>query len=140
MKALGFKWKCALACAAIALLVSIATYWGLLPPIQIAWLLPHAGPKHTATPQIVATKPERVTRSGRDSIHVPAEVAVKMGLQTADVSAVQTPIKLPGFQGVLALDNDRLSGVRSRFGGEVVELGRSTDGSDPALHVGEHVQ
>ena len=140
MKALGFKWKCALACAAIALLASIATYWGLLPPIQIAWLLPHAGPKHTATPQIVATKPERVTRSGRDSIHVPAEVAAKMGLQTADVSVVQTPIKLPGFQGVLALDNDRLSRVHSRFGGEVVELGRSTDGSDPTLHVGEHVQ
>jgi cobalt-zinc-cadmium efflux system membrane fusion protein len=91
-------------------------------------------------PSAAAVEPERVSRLGRDEIRVPAHVAAKMKLRTATVASAKDPISLPGFQGVLALNNDHLSRVHSRFAGEVVELGRSTDGSDPTLRVGDRVQ
>jgi cobalt-zinc-cadmium efflux system membrane fusion protein len=84
-------------------------------------------------------EPERVARLAPDAIHVPVSVANKMGLRTAAVTGVQAPIRLPSFQGVLALDNDRLSRVHARFAGEVVELGRIAEGSGPTLHVGDRV-
>ena len=62
-----------------------------------------------------------------------------MRLRTAAVTGVQAPIRLPSFQGVLALDNDCLSRVHARFAGEVVELGRIGEGSGPTLHVGDRV-
>lgn len=142
MKTLGIKGKCGLACALLLLVAATAAYCGLVqyPKLtQLTQFAQHGSAAH-AIPQVVPDDAERVTRFGRDALHVPADVAAKMGLRTTAVSAVQTPISLPGFQGVLALDNDRLSRVHARFGGEIVELGRSTDGSDPTLHVGEHVR
>ena len=82
----------------------------------------------------------KIFRSSLDQLTLPATVAEKMGLKTIAITAATHPINLPSFQGVLALDNDRLSRIHARFGGEVVEIGKSTDGSDPTLRVGERVQ
>lgn len=81
----------------------------------------------------------KIFRSRLDQLTFPAAVVEKMGLKTTTVTSATHPINLPSFQGVLALDNDRLSRIHARFGGEVVEIGKSTDGSDPTLRVGEHV-
>ena len=81
-----------------------------------------------------------VERSGRDSLTVPPQIAEKMKLGTAIAQSPCQPVALPPFQGVLALDNDHLSRVHARFAGEVVEIGHSTDGSDPTLRVGDQVK
>ncbi len=88
----------------------------------------------------VADNLAKVQRSGADELTLPETVIKRMGLTVAPVQTPTHAINLPGFQGVLALDNDRLSRVHARFGGEVVELGHSTDGSDPTLRVGEKVR
>lgn len=134
--AMGRRWLLAGAC--ISALAGTAAYLGLIGP--------HRHPAKTGPAAHVATRvgPQeeegRIQRSAKDAIEVPANMATKMGLRTAPASVVTAPISLPSFQGVLALDNERLSRVHSRFDGEVVELGRSTDGSDPTLRVGEHVR
>jgi len=87
-----------------------------------------------------ADKLDQATRSGTDGIILPGLVVKKMKLATCLVSAPTHAIHLPGFQGVLALDNDCLSRVHTRFGGEIVGMGISTDGSDPAIRVGDYVQ
>ena len=79
-------------------------------------------------------------RTGLEEIVVPPRIADRMKLQTCVAASPSKPIPLPPFQGVLALDNDQLSRVHSRFAGEVVEIGHSTDGSDPTLRVGDRVQ
>jgi membrane fusion protein, heavy metal efflux system len=98
-----------------------------------------AAPDSDASP-VGPSNNETIQRAGRDELVLPATVAERMGLHTAAAACATHSIKLPSFQGVLALDSDRLSRVHSRFAGEVVEVGRSTDGSDPPLRVGERVQ
>ena len=92
-----------------------------------------------AIPPLVNVEPEQISRSGSDGLDVPPEVAGKMRLQTATVTVAHSPLNLPTLQGVLALDNDRLSRVHSRFGGEVVELGSCPESADHSLHVGDFV-
>lgn len=82
----------------------------------------------------------KVQRPSLNELILPVAVVEKMGLKTVTAAAATHGISLPSFQGVLALDNDRLSRVHARFGGEVVEIGKSTDGSDPTLRVGERVE
>jgi len=140
VQATGRKWLT----ASVGLLflsgaLGAAAYLGLVRPRRHPVEPGPAAAAHANTSG-EAQEPERVRRSAADSIDVPTGVAIKMGLGTASIGVVKAPISLPGFQGVLALDNERLSRVHSRFVGEVVELGRSTDGSDPTLRVGEHVR
>lgn len=144
MKPLGVKGTSVLVCSVFLVLGGIACFWNSGLSLQISRSThlnpaPHSATNHATTPA-KPVDPERVSRSGQDALNVPASVAGKMGLQTAIANVVQTPIGLPAFQGVLALDNDSLSRVHARFGGEVVELGHSTDGSDPRLRVGERVR
>lgn len=80
---------------------------------------------------------EKVKRDGLDAVVLPANTAAKMGLQTATARYPTRPIRLPPFQGVLALDNDRLSRVRCRFAGEVVEIRSSPLTTLPAGERGE---
>jgi cobalt-zinc-cadmium efflux system membrane fusion protein len=98
---------------------------------------PTAGLRESPAGHTTAPAP---VRAGRDELIVPPELVRKMGLKTAVAAKPTEPVSLPAFQGVLALDNDCLSRVHSRFEGEIVEMGKSTDGSDPAIRVGEHVQ
>lgn len=97
---------------------------------------------HHETDRHPAPNPDdsRLQRSGLNELIVPPVVVKKMKLKTIAATRPTQAITLPSYQGVLALDNDRLSRVHPRFGGEVVEIGKSTDGSDPTLHVGERVQ
>ena len=88
---------------------------------------------------VVNDEPERIARSGQECLDVPPKVARKMRLQTESVTVANTPVSMPTLQGVLALDNDRLSRVHSRFGGEVVELGSCAESADHSLHVGDFV-
>ena len=70
---------------------------------------------------------ERPHRQGSEGLIVPAVVAHRMGLQTAEASTPNRPIQLPSFQGCLAMDSNRLARVHSRFAGEVVSIGRKAD-------------
>lgn len=99
----------------------------------------NAPPAATSTESEHATV-EKVRRESDDELFLPVEVMEKMRLKTAPVAISPHAITLPSFQGVLALDNDRLSRVHARFGGEIVEMGVSTDGSDPAIRVGDRVR
>ena len=83
----------------------------------------------------------KVKRFGPDGIVLPADTVTKMGLNVAVVLLPTRPIRLPPFQGVLALDNERLSRVRSRFPGEVMEIGRRAEGSTMTpFQVGDRVR
>ncbi|HQX52242.1 MAG TPA: efflux RND transporter periplasmic adaptor subunit [Planctomycetaceae bacterium] len=81
-------------------------------------------------------------RMGLDSVYVPSALAERIGLTTATAAAADHPIRLPGFHGVLALDNECMSRVHSRFEGEVVEIGQWTaeDGTTRPLRVGDRVE
>ncbi len=105
--------------------------------------------KSTAAPaaanlpgQSDTTQAGKVKRFGPDGIVLPADTATKMGLKVAVVLLPTRPIRLPPFQGNLALDNERLSRVRSRFPGEVMEIGRRAEGStfSAAFQVGDRVR
>src|SRR5262245_56015286 len=67
-----------------------------------------------------SARSDKVQRLGRDTVIVPPDVARNMGIRTAVVSDTTRPIQLPPLQGCLALDNNKLSRVHSRFAGEVV--------------------
>lgn len=110
-----------------------------------------------ATYSVLASKGDeaKVERVGADALLVPQTIVKKMGLQIAPACLPTRAVCMPPFQGVLALDNDRLSRVHSRFAGEVVEIGTTTgkaaiDGSfsqaapasrsdERPLQVGDHV-
>ena len=111
---------------------SAATYVYLRPELNNA-----AHPIEEVTSEGDST--EKITRVGSDGIELPPDIVHKMELMTGKATACTHSIALPSYQGVLALDNDRLSRVHARFKGEIVEMGKSTDGSDPTLRVGEHV-
>ena len=55
-----------------------------------------------------------VRRSGSDALVLSDHIAEKMGLRTAAANVAKTAITLPSFQGVLALDSDRLSRSSTR--------------------------
>lgn len=83
---------------------------------------------------------QKIARYGTDGLVVPGDMVAKMGLRTATVAPPCRSIPLPPFQGVLALDNERLTRARSRFAGEVMEIGRSGPRpTDPPLQVGDRV-
>jgi cobalt-zinc-cadmium efflux system membrane fusion protein len=64
----------------------------------------------------------------RDTISVPADVLHSLAVQTAP--AIQATEHLPlVLRGSLAFDADRLVRVRSRFAGEVVEIGKTSEGT-----------
>jgi membrane fusion protein, heavy metal efflux system len=77
-----------------------------------------SGDAHTGT-----AKAPRPTRIGPDTLEIPPEVVQSLDVHTAPAAAATRSRPLPPFTGVLALDNDRLARVHTRFGGEVVALG-----------------
>jgi cobalt-zinc-cadmium efflux system membrane fusion protein len=88
---------------------------------------PGAGAAKASQPGAATTAEEaKVERIGSDGLLVPASIVTKMGLQVESACLPKRAVCLPPFQGVLALDNDRLSRVHSRFAGEVVEIGTTT--------------
>src|SRR5262249_55541675 len=67
---------------------------------------------------------ERVCRTGKDTLRVPAEVLRSIGLQTAETTMATHARSLAPLTGVLAINSNRLVRVHTRFAGEVVALGR----------------
>jgi cobalt-zinc-cadmium efflux system membrane fusion protein len=81
-------------------------------------------------------KEEKVCRQGADRIVVPENIAAKMGLKTAVVTRPTRPLALPTFPGNLALNSNELQRVHSRFAGEVVSLGSTTEPALPSTTKG----
>ncbi len=118
--------------------VGAAAYVGWIPlPIGS-----HAAAEAKPAAAVAETPSDRarVERAGQDELIIPPTIVQKMGLGTTAAACAAHAVALPSFQGVLALDNDHLSRIHSRFAGEVVEIGHSTDGSDPTLRVGDSVK
>jgi cobalt-zinc-cadmium efflux system membrane fusion protein len=92
----------------------------LCAPAIVRHLSPAAGPlpaDEGADVQLV---------SGKDAIRLPEQVAAKLGIQTEQVERATAPVVLE-LAGTLMLDADRLAHVRTRFAGEIVELGVGED-------------
>jgi len=92
----------------------------LCAPAIVRHLSPAAGPlpaDEGADVQLV---------SGKDAIRLPQQVAAKLGIQTEQVERATAPVVLE-LAGTLMLDADRLAHVRTRFAGEIVELGVGED-------------
>ena len=79
-----------------------------------------------------ASSIESMKRVQAEVIVVPFETATRMGLRTAMASLPSQARTLPPFSGTLAIDQNALSRVYSRFPGEVVSLGTTVD---PKLEV-----
>jgi len=80
------------------------------------------------TPQVAGPKTELAPGS-KNVLMLPESVARVMGLQTAavELATAPTPLQLDGW---LILDPSRLVHVRTRFAGEVVEIGTTEGVSD----------
>jgi cobalt-zinc-cadmium efflux system membrane fusion protein len=97
-----------------------------------------AHPPSSAGPLRDPNKIETAKRHGNDGLWLEADAVNHLRLRTGTVATASHPIPLPPFHGVLALDNDRLSRVHSRFPGEVTEIGQPADGK-PTFRVGDPV-
>lgn len=97
-----------------------------------AYLANRARGHPSAAPSVEPAKTDKVQRFGRDGVSVPLDMARNMGIQTAVTSGTARALQLPALQGCLALDNNRLARVHSRFAGEVVGVGTTADGADEA--------
>ncbi|HXD88960.1 MAG TPA: efflux RND transporter periplasmic adaptor subunit [Urbifossiella sp.] len=83
---------------------------------------------------------ESLKRVGASSLIVPNEMATRMALRTGTAEQPSQYRSLPSFTGTLAVDNNALSRVYSRFPGEVVALGKMTDSTgERPLRVGDRV-
>ncbi len=83
-------------------------------------ILRYAAPAATQKPDEEVAAVELA--AGKDAIRLPQEVAAKLGICTEPVEHATAPVTLE-LAGTLMLDSDRLSHVRARFAGEIVELG-----------------
>jgi cobalt-zinc-cadmium efflux system membrane fusion protein len=84
--------------------------------------------------------PELVPARGA-GLRLPPEMPARLGLQIGEVRARTAPPRVLDLIGALAVDPDRLAHVRSRFAGEVIEIGPATPGTKgPALSVGDRVK
>src|SRR5262249_23572520 len=82
-----------------------------------------------AVAKAAATAPPaaRPTRVGAEALLLPPGGVRSLAARTGAV-APGRPRSLPPFAGTLALDNDRLARVHTRFAGEVMALGTPADG------------
>ena len=120
---------------AAVVLVGLAAAGVLCAP----WLKEHwsGAPQQAASDEHTPSS-AKVADDQPETIRLPADVVQRLGIQTAIVQYAQhgKPIELPGS---LTLDADRLSHVRARFGGEVVQIGTNAKTSKPVT-VGDTVQ
>lgn len=122
--------------AGIAVMLIAAT-------VAAAWFGSSAGRSATTTKEshpALESSHDSLRRISAEGLVVPNEVALRMALQTATAEQPTQYRSLPSFNGTLAIDNNALSRVYSRFPGEVVSLGTTTDGAgDRLLRVGDRV-
>jgi cobalt-zinc-cadmium efflux system membrane fusion protein len=82
----------------------------------------NAGAAPEPAPPRTTTAP-RPTRVGPDTLQLPPEVVRALDVRTAPAVVAARPRPLPPFAGTLAIVNDRLGRVHTRFAGEVMALG-----------------
>jgi len=108
----------------------------------VAGSLP-AGAGSAAAPPYTPEGGEKLRRDGPDAVVVPAVMAERMGLKTTPAAEPTRPVRLPAFQGTLALDAERSARVHSRFPGEVVSVEPPADPNLPSsrpVRVGDRVR
>jgi RNA polymerase sigma factor (sigma-70 family) len=80
-------------------------------------------------PHVLADKPPApapVWVPGKpDTIQLPAEMLARLGIETAEVKARGDSGAVLRLSGVLTYDPERVVNVRSRFAGEVIEIGQA---------------
>jgi cobalt-zinc-cadmium efflux system membrane fusion protein len=78
---------------------------------------------------------------GAAGLRLPPEMPAKLGIQTGEVKPRDVPPRVLELLGALALDPDRLAAVKTRFAGEVIEIGPATAGTKgPSLTAGDRVK
>ena len=100
--------------------------------MYFAWAAPRANARQPAAVEMVEPA-ARLTRLPDNRIRVPGELAKNMRLQTADALAATRSIPLAPLQGCLAYDSNSLARIHSRFPGEVVSVGTTTELAEPSL-------
>jgi cobalt-zinc-cadmium efflux system membrane fusion protein len=83
------------------------------------------------------TDPPAPTLAGTDGIDVPADVVARLGVAISPALAATAPVTLE-MSGTLMFDSGRLSHVRARFPGEIVQLGPAS-GQAAAVGFGRKV-
>lgn len=64
----------------------------------------------------------RLERLDRDTLHIPLDLLLRLGVTTTAAQKATEARKLPPLHGCLALSNDRLVRVHSRFAGEIISI------------------
>lgn len=112
---------------AVAALLSLAI---LLPLARYLWPVNVSRAAH-----IPHSPPPRAQHLDENTLLIPPPVMKSLGIATEKVVVPQKPLQLPPLSGCLAVDNNRLVHVHSRFPGEVVALGTDsgyeTDSASP---------
>lgn len=80
----------------------------------------------------------RVLRTARDALTVPEDVQRSLGVRVVAAKPATASRRMPALKGTLAIDNNLLARVHSRFAGQVVTFGTldhgETDAFAPAAH------
>ena len=100
-------------------------------------LLRHFSPEASEASDKEAPAPAVQIVSGQGAIRLPQDVAARLGVQTEAVESSTAPI-LRELPGTLMLDPDRLSHVRARFAGEIVQWGDA--GATAPMGFGQRVR
>ncbi len=105
----------------VALVVLVGLSAAAMPRFK-DWFKPDGGHDQTGEKE-VSNGSARLVAGRPDTIELPREVVERLGIRTAEVTVARRDRKLE-LSGSLAPDTDRLLPVRSRFAGEVVEVGQ----------------
>ncbi len=76
--------------------------------------------------------------AGKDSLDVPAGIAARLGVETFPAQSATAPVILE-MSGTLMFDSTKLSHVRARFPGEIVQLGMGS-GQSGVVGFGQKVR
>jgi cobalt-zinc-cadmium efflux system membrane fusion protein len=119
----------------VALLATLAVLFVFLP----GWEHARGDDRKEGT---IPEEPARPIRLGNDTLLVPPEVVQSLGIRTRAAEAATRKRPLPPLGGILALDTNRMVRIRSRFPGEVVELGHKDpdDKKSPPLRQWDRVK
>ena len=101
-----------------------------------AGLLAQPGADQIAIPD----NPQLVT-GHENALRLPPDMLARVGIQAAVVRQREVPPRLLKLAGSLAIDPTRLARIRSRVGGQVVEIGKwDGPGEERDLRVGDRVK
>ena len=121
----------ALAAGAVLVVVAVAGY-------EPALNLLHREEARQSQPADDGPPPVQLVKVGVDTVLVLPSVVERLGMQTVEVRSANVEDSL-ALSGTLGIDPTRLQEVRTRFAGEIVELGKTSEG-DRTLQYGDPVK